>query len=83
MSGKLERQKLHDIAFARDQNNRLLVTDEAGRPALWRTKYSLPFYMVSKHLVLVRTKQLPNACLGERHHRRYAAIFKRKAWLQA
>lgn len=46
MWGKLEQQKLQDTAFARDQNDRLQVADEASRLAVWSTKEAVfsPLY---------------------------------------
>lgn len=37
--GNLERQKLRDITFARDQNDHLLVSNETSRPVLWCIKH--------------------------------------------
>lgn len=57
---KLGGQKLQDIAFAMDQNDRLPVTNEVSRSTLWRAKRSLAFYLASSRLFLACTARLRN-----------------------
>lgn len=58
MAWDLERQKLRDNAFSRDENDQLHVTDGADRSASGRTKQTSTFCMANGYLFLVCTKQL-------------------------
>lgn len=58
MGKRLEGKKLQDIAFARYQDDRLLVAQEVNRSALFGMKRFLVFCTASEHLFLVCTRRL-------------------------
>lgn len=79
MRAKLEEQKFSDIAFARDQNDRLPVT---GKASFVTCEVIFSLLFGGRAVVPSLHNWLRDVWLDERHHRWYAELFNRVPWLQ-
>lgn len=83
MEGKSKGRKLRDTAFAKDQNDWLLVAAGANHSDLWCARPSIVLWMLSERLLPACIRWCQDIWLSEQRRRRYTHFFKQTAGLQA